>query len=185
MNERSVGRLLAVTFVVSAVLRLTGFIGLFWEAVTSIRETIDGVATFWRPLVLTWVILSCVVLVSTYARRQCPDSGDSNPETSTKSDEEVRFDRLDIAEHPKTKAEALERSLDRAESVLMEQLRILADTNDKAIRTVRVEVILLGAVASATQITQQTLSVNIWMKTSGVLIVGSIVAGIFTYRTAI
>ncbi|MFC4447515.1 hypothetical protein [Halorussus aquaticus] len=144
MSERSLGRLLAVTFVVSAVFRLTGFIGLFWRAVTSGWETVDAIVSFWWPLVGTWIVLCGTVLFLDYLLRRRFSFGDPVLE-----DEEVHFGQLDIPEHPRTKTETLERTLDRAESVLSEQLRVLSDTDDKAVRTVRAEVILLGAIASA------------------------------------
>jgi len=179
VNERRVGRFLVTTFVVSVVFRLTGFIELFWGALTSARETVDAVVSFWWPLICTWVVLCGVVLSLDYTLRQRFPIGDSLSE-----DEEVHFEELDVPDHPRTKTETLERTLDRAESVLTEQLRVLSDTDDKAVRTVRAEVILLGAIASAAQITQQAIPVNIWMKTGGALVVGSIVAGVFTYSTS-
>lgn len=179
MERRRIGRLLGVTFVVSAALRLTGFIELFVGAVTSVRETAGNIAAFWLPLVGAWILLLGVGWALDRGVRTASNDGESE-----KSGESVDLDRLRVAEHPRTKIEALERNLDRAESVLEEQLRVLADTDDKAVRTVRVEVILLGAIASATQITRQTVPINIWMKVSGALVIGSIVAGIFTYSTS-
>jgi hypothetical protein len=118
----------------------------------------------WRSLLQ--VVLA--VLVPTVA------TGDS------KSDEEPSFGELDVVNSPTTKTELLERTLDRAESVLEEQLTTLDAIQEKAIRMVRVEVVLLGAIASISQLLQQGLTVNVWLKVSDVLLTASMVAGIFT-----
>lgn len=99
-------------------------------------------------------------------------------------DEESSFDELEVINSPTTKVESLERTLDRAESVLEGQLTILAETHDRAVRMVRVEVVLLGAIASVAQITPNPISVNVWLEASGVLLIGSIIVGIFTSNSS-
>lgn len=103
--------------------------------------------------------------------------GGSVPESET---EGPSFDELDVLNGPTTKTESLERTLDRAESILEKQLAILADTHDRAVRTVRVEVVLLGAIASVAQITPDRVPMNAWLQAGGVLLIGSIAVGIFT-----
>lgn len=104
--------------------------------------------------------------------------GGSVPEPETQR--EPSFGELQIVNGPTTKTESLERTLDRAESILGKQLTILADTHGRAVRTVRVEVVLVGAIASVAQITPDRVPMNGWLEAGGVLLIGSIAVGIFT-----
>jgi hypothetical protein len=94
-------------------------------------------------------------------------------------DETPSFDELSVVNAPGTKTESLERTLDRAESVLEDQLTDLSDVHDRAIRTVRIAVVLLGAAASVAKLTSVSIPASVWLKASGALLVASIAAGIF------
>lgn len=100
------------------------------------------------------------------------------------TDDERSFREIEVLNCPATKTESLERTLDRAESVLEGQLADLTDTDDKAVRTVRIETVLLGAIASVGQVTPKPVPLNFWLKAGGILLVGSLVAGIFTASSA-
>jgi hypothetical protein len=90
------------------------------------------------------------------------------------------FREIEVVNRPTTKTESLERTLDRSEAVLDGQLADIADTDEKAIRMVRIEAILLGAVASVAQVAPGTVVVNSWTTAGGALVVASIIAGVFT-----
>ena len=94
------------------------------------------------------------------------------------------FREIEVVNWPATRTESLERTLDRAESVLEGQLTELTDIDDKAAKTVRIGAILFGAVVSSSQLVPGTLSTNVWMEVGGVLVLGSMVVGIFTYSTS-
>lgn len=95
-------------------------------------------------------------------------------------DGERSFREIEVVNSPKTKTESLERTLDRAESVLEGQLADLAVIHERAIRTVRIEAVLLGALGSVAQLTPSGLPANSWVTVSSLLLVASIIAGIFT-----
>ena len=120
---------------------------------------------------MTWRNLLGVVLAALVPPTATGDS---------EGNEEPTFDELDVVNAPTTKTESLERTLDRAKSVLDGQLTTLDAVQEKAIRIVRVEVVLLGVTASLTQLVPQTPSVNVWLTASGALLVASIITGIFT-----
>lgn len=94
------------------------------------------------------------------------------------------FREIEVVNWPAARTESLERTLDRAESVLEGQLTELTDIDDKAAKTVRIGAILFGAVVSSSQLVPGTLSTNVWMEVGGVLVLGSMVVGIFTYSTS-
>lgn len=177
MTSRGLVSAIGLAFVVSVSAHLLGIIGLAVSAVTSPFETISAVLRFWSPVFVTWFVLTVVFAVVFRLR---PSSSSATPETRSLP----CFAELETVEYPGARTEALERLLDRAQSVLDEQLTVLADTDDKAVRTVRVEVLLLGGVASAGQITPDTVPVNVWIKVGGALVVGSIVAGVLTYSSS-
>lgn len=120
---------------------------------------------------MTWRNLLRVVLAVLVPRIAATDS---------ERDEEPTFDELAVVNSPTTKTESLERTLDRAESVLEGQLTYLTDTHDKAVRTVRIGVVLLGVIASSSELVPSAIPLNGWIKASLALVVGSIAAGIFT-----
>lgn len=101
-------------------------------------------------------------------------------ETAASEADELPFREMEVVNWPETRTKSLERTLDRAESVLDGQLRYLSDIHDKAVRTVYIEIVLFGVIASGWQLVPNTDPVNVWMKAGGVLIVGSTLAGIFT-----
>lgn len=109
--------------------------------------------------------------------------GESGSDASD-SDNERSFREIEVVNWPNTKTESLERTLDRAESVVDGQLSTLADVDDKAIRTVRLAVVLLGVVVSITGVAPEAVPVNTWTKSGVALLVGSVAAGIFTYSTS-
>jgi hypothetical protein len=94
------------------------------------------------------------------------------------------FREIEVVNWPAARTESLERTLDRAESVLEGQLTELTDIDDKTVKTVRIGAILFGAVVSSSQLVPGTLSTNVWMEVGGVLVLGSMVVGIFTYSTS-
>lgn len=98
--------------------------------------------------------------------------------------EDPSFREMEVTNWPETKTESLERTLDRAESILEGQLMVLTDTDDKAIKTVRIGIVLLGVAASSSRLVPETVPTNVWMKAGGLLVVGSIVVGIFTHSTS-
>ena len=124
---------------------------------------------------MTWRNLLRVVLAVLVPRTAATDS---------ERDEEPTFGELDVVNSPTTKTESLERTLGRAESVLENQLALLSDTDDKAVQTVRIEMVLLGVIVSISQITAKPIPVNVWMKLGGVLVISSIIAGVFTYSSS-
>lgn len=124
---------------------------------------------------MTWRNLLRVVLAALVPRTATEES---------ELDGDPSFDELDVVNSPTTKTESLERTLDRAESVLENQLALLSDTDDKAVQTVRIEMVLVGVIVSIAQITAKPIPVNIWMRLGGVLVIGSIIAGVFTYSSS-
>lgn len=151
------------------------------DLMSAIRYTLENAhqATklawdFWLPILAS----SLILLLPIYAiiHLLWDDSG---------SDEEVskkwRFDEIDYRLQD---TETLETALAHLQLIIENQLETLADIDDKAVRTVRVQVILLGAIASAAQIASRTIHVNLWMKLGGVFLLSSIIAGIFTYTVS-
>lgn len=164
-------------FVVATTARLVNLVEFAIAGLSSPTETLVVLVEFWRPVLVLWAVLSLLGLFAVASRRRFAAGSEA-------VDPEPNEGRIEVVEHAGTTSDALEALLERAESVLQSQLSVLADTDDKAVRTVRVEVVLLGVVASAAQFTSATLPTNVWMRLGGVCFVGSIVAGIFTYSTS-
>jgi hypothetical protein len=74
-------------------------------------------------------------------------------------------------------------ALERSQSVLEHQLEALADLDSKAVWTVRLEVVLLGVLASVTR-TFSDVTVNVVIRLGGTLLVCSIISGIVTYSAS-
>lgn len=79
--------------------------------------------------------------------------------------------------------DGLRAALERSQSVLEHQLEVLADLDSKAVWTVRLEVVLLGVLASVAR-TLPDVGTNVVMRLGGVLLVCSIISGIVTYSTS-
>lgn len=103
---------------------------------------------------------------------------DESTNSESDGDEAASFAELSGVDVSPTTTESLERTLDRAESVLGDQLTDLSDVHDRAIRTVRITAVLLGATASVLQLSPAPVLANVWLKVSGVLLVTSIGTGI-------
>ncbi|PSP79714.1 hypothetical protein BRC81_04220 [Halobacteriales archaeon QS_1_68_20] len=74
----------------------------------------------------------------------------------------------------------LETTYSEARAVLEAQNDTISDVDDKAMRTVRVTVIVVGLVASAVRFAGNTFDV-LWLAISGVAYVGALVTGVLTY----
>lgn len=176
LSWQDVAEIVGFTLIIATVARLIGFLRFTGSILSAPGDVAAVLKEFWSPILLPWFFLAMIGIL--FAIRTSAGGSESE-------DPEQPFDEVDLGNSTPTKIETLERTLDRAESVLQGQLEVLADTDDKAVRTVRVEVILLGAVVSAAQIASKALPMNMWMRISGVLFVGSIITGIFTYSTSI
>lgn len=129
---------------------------------------------------VTWrSVLRAVVRRLVLGTGTSEDETDASSSDATGTDD-PSFREIEVVNWPETKTESLERTLDRAESILEAQLTYLSDTHDKAVRTVRIEIVLFGVIATSWQFVPNTGPVNVWMKVGGTLVVGSIVAGILT-----
>lgn len=79
--------------------------------------------------------------------------------------------------------DGLQAALERSQSVLEHQLEALADLDSKAVWTVRLEVVLLGVLASVAQALPD-VATNDPTRLGGVLLVGSIISGVVTYSVS-
>lgn len=79
--------------------------------------------------------------------------------------------------------EGLETALERSDSVLNHQLDALADLESKAVWTVRLEVVLLGVLASAVRSLPHVLFTP-WTLVGAVALVCSILVGTVTYSAS-
>lgn len=158
---------------VATVSRLLGLLDHVASVLGDLSEIPDVAVAFLGPVVVASVPLFVVTwLVS----RRVPLETPSGSEPLEPSFDEVDLENPDV--------EALRRLLGRSEKIVEKQLDTLTDTDDKALRTVRVEAVLLGAIATAAQIAPESIPVNVWMELGGTFVVASIVAGIFTYSSS-
>lgn len=79
--------------------------------------------------------------------------------------------------------DGLQAAIERSQSVLEHQLEALADLNSKAVWTVRLEVVLLGVLASTVQSHPSVLATP-WTLVGSLLLACSILVGIVTYSTS-
>lgn len=77
--------------------------------------------------------------------------------------------------------ETLNLLLEESRSVIDHQLSKTNDIDDKALRTVRIETILLGALATASQIPKSPPDLNGWITVGTISLIGSLIAGVTTY----
>lgn len=151
--------LVAISIGLATVFRLVGLIAHLISVVTHLHQAVGGFLSFWVPtIIVSMPLFLCLYVVHHLWFR---DDKNNLPEDLTPA-----FDDITQADR---NPDALKRILDRSESVLEDQLSVLNDTDDKAVRTVRVEVILLAVIASAAQIANGSLSINIWMKVGACL----------------
>lgn len=86
-------------------------------------------------------------------------------------------------DHELQDEDGLHAALERSQSVLEHQLEALPDLDTKAVWTVRLEIVLLGVLASAMGTTGFEFT-GVWSKLGGVSLVCSIVTGVFTYSAS-
>lgn len=166
--------LFVVALGLATISRLIGLIDHLLSVATNHKQAVDAIISFWSPTIKFSLALFLLLYLANHWW--------STDDTEGATDSSVSpFNKMVLAGRDDN---TMERILNRSENVLEEQLSVLNDTDDKAVRTVRVEVILLAAIASAAQIGNGSLPLNIWMKIGGVLIIASIVAGIFTYSSS-
>jgi hypothetical protein len=116
--------------------------------------------------------------------RPVDDSGSTTgPNGSEPGEQQTPAEEVDI--------EALEMVRTESREVLGEQISLLGDIDDKAMRTVRTAVLFIGLVISAIQISGDSITteeIGTWpfrLTTSGVVfLLASIVAGIWTYSVS-
>lgn len=73
---------------------------------------------------------------------------------------------------------------DEARTVLDHQIEILADIDQKAMRTVRFTALLLGILFSAVNVAPETFEFNLWLRIGGALLLGSLVSAVVTYTAS-
>ncbi|WP_132058212.1 hypothetical protein [Halorussus amylolyticus] len=160
--------------IVSVLFRLLGVFDTVRYAYADTDRTLEATLDFWRPVFISTIVLFVLIYVAVYL----------TPTGKPDTEDEDKLRKFDTMDYTLQDADVLSTALAQLQFVLDNQLETLADIDDKALRTVRVQVILLGVIASAAQITSRPIPVNIWMKAGGVLVIGSVIAGIFTYTVS-
>lgn len=163
-----------VGLTLSVLIRLTDLLSAMLYTIENGRRALDAAVEFWTPVLGLTAVLSGLTYVVVYVTRNDEDRGEQ-------VEKRRQFNEMD---HRLQDTDTLSAAITQLQFVLDNQLETLTDIDDKAVRTVRVQVILLGAIASAAQIASKNIPVNIWMKVGGVLLLGSIVGGIFTYTVS-
>lgn len=77
--------------------------------------------------------------------------------------------------------EALDHQLAESRCVIDHQVAKVSDIDNKAIRTVRLEIIFLGILLSAAKLTDDPEIINVPMELGGAAIIVSIILGVITY----
>lgn len=166
-----------VALTLSVLFKLTDLLGAIRYTLENVHQAIDAALGFWGPVLSLAFVLFFPIYLVVYLRWDDANGGDRQG----REKEKRRFDQMDTRLQD---TETLSTALTQLQLVLDNQLETLADIDDKAVRTVRVQVILLGVIASAAQIASKSIPINIWMKVGGVLLMGSIITGIFTYTVS-